>query len=281
MMIAIENENYIVQLDLFGAQISSFKNKKLNIEYMWNANEDYWAYSSPTLFPVIGSSHDNNYHFNGQQTSMPNHGVLRTADFDILKNTKNQAILELVANGDTLKQYPFYFKIVITYTLDNNQLLIEYEIINEGVIDMPFNFGLHPAFNIPLTKDKDFSDYKLVFSSPTKLFGVGPRVNDGLVSEIDLVRNDFKMYPTFIYHNVNSAYLSLTDGKHGVKISLVGFPITAIWTPNTKEAPFICLEPWLGIAKKTDKDLPFEQRDATMNLKANKKRLFTYSISVF
>lgn len=280
-MIAIENKDYIVELNLFGGQIASFRDKKLDIEYMWNADPDYWAYSSPTLFPVIGSSHDNKYHFNGQTTSMPNHGVLRTADFDILKNTKDQAVLELVANSETLKQYPFYFKIVITYTLDFNKLLIEYEVINEGVIDMPFNFGLHPAFNVPLTNDKNFDDYKLVFSSPTKLFGCGPKVNEGLVSEVALHREDFIKHPTFLYHNINSAYLSLTDGIHGVKLSLIGFPITAIWTPNDKEAPFVCVEPWLGLGKKTDKDLSFKTRDAIMNIKANKKRLFTYSITVF
>lgn len=280
-MIAIENKDYIVELKLSGGQIASFKDKKLDIEYMWNADPDYWAYSSPTLFPVIGSSHDNKYHFNGQTTSMPNHGVLRTADFDILKNTKDQAVLELVANSETLKQFPFYFKVVITYTLDFNKLIIEYEVINEGVIDMPFNFGLHPAFNVPLTSDKSFDNYKLAFSSPTKLFGCGPKVNEGLVSEVNLTRDDFLKHPTFLYHNINSAYLSLTDGIHGVKISLVGFPITAIWTPNDKEAPFVCVEPWLGLSKKTDKDLPFKTRDAIMNIKANKKRLFTYSITAF
>lgn len=280
-MIAIENENYIVELNVKGAQIISFKDKKLDIEFMWDANEEYWGYSSPTLFPVIGSSYDNNYHFDGQTTHIPNHGILRHANFTLLRNTKDKAVLEFVSNSETLKQYPFYFKILITFGLQHNKLTIEYEISNEGVIDMPFNFGLHPAFNCPIEKDKKFSDYKIVFSTPTKLLGSGPRVNDGLVSEIALDRKDFKEYGTFIYHNLNSPYIELTDGNHGVKVSTVGFPITCVWTPRDKDAPFICLEPWIGMSKKVEKDLPFEKRDAIMKISPDKKRLLSYTIEVY
>lgn len=253
----------------------------MDIEYMWSADKDYWAYSSPTLFPVIGSSHDNKYHFDGQTTEMKNHGILRTADFELLKNTKKQAVLEFSANSETLKSYPFYFKIKVTFTLDFNKLNVEYKIFNEGVIDMPFNFGLHPAFNCPIEKDKKFSDYFLEFSSPNELYGQGPKVNEGLIERIKLDYKDFEKYPTFIYHNLSSPYVKLTDGKHGVKISTVGFPIFAVWTPEDKQAPFVCLEPWIGRGKQTDKDLDFEERDAIMKIKADHNRVFNYSISVF
>ncbi|HZJ85626.1 MAG TPA: hypothetical protein VFC83_00750 [Erysipelotrichaceae bacterium] len=280
-MIAIENQNYIVELTVDGAQIQSFKDKMLDIEYMWNGDKTHWGYRSPTLFPIIGSSYDGRYHFNGQTTKMENHGILRSAQFLMLKNTKDQATLQFVSNSETLERFPFYFKILITYTLRENELLVEYEIFNEGVIDMPFNFGLHPAFNVPITADKKFEDYKLEFSSPTKLKGSGPRVNEGLISEVDLDFDLFKKYGTIIYHNVNSPYVSLTDGEHGVRISTVGFPIFSVWSPSEKQAPFICLEPWLGLGKKVEKDLPFNKRDAIMKIGPGQKRLFTYSIKVF
>ena len=280
-MIAIENENYIVEINVNGAQIESFKDKKLAIEYIWNADKDYWGYSSPTLFPVIGSSYDNRYHFDGQTTHIDNHGILRKAKFTNLKNTKDQTVMEFVANSETLKQYPFYFRIRLTYTLVKNKLIVEYEIFNEGVIDMPFNFGLHPAFNCPIEADKKFSDYRLEFSSPTVLHGSGPKVNDGLVKKINLDYKQFVKDPTFIYHNVNSPFITLTDGDHGVRVSTVGFPILAFWTPEKIDAPFICIEPWLGMSKKVDKDLPFNKRDAIMNIAPNKKRLLSYTIKVF
>lgn len=280
-MIAIENLNYIVELTVDGAQIQSFKDKMLDIEYMWNGDKTHWPYNSPTLFPIIGSSYDGRYHFNGQTTEMNNHGILRSAQFLMLKNTKDQAVLQFVSNSDTLEKFPFYFKIIITYTLVENKLLVEYEIFNEGVIDMPFNFGLHPAFNVPLTKGRKFEDYKLEFSSPTKLKGSGPMVNKGLISEVDLDFSQFEKYGTMIYHNVTSPYVSLSDGDHGVRVSTVGFPIFSVWSPTPKPAPFICLEPWLGLGKKVEKDLPFNKRDAVMKISPGKKRLLTYSIEVF
>lgn len=280
-MIAIENQDYIVKLNLKGGQIESFHDKKLAIEYMHDSLNFSFPNTNPIFFPIIGSSHDQQYHFNGQKTSMPDNGILKDAVFNLLKNTKEVAVLEFVANSETLKKYPFYFKILLTYKLNYNQLLVEYEIINDGVIDLPFNFGLKNTFNLPLTQDKKFEDYKLIFSSPSRLLGCGLKVNEGLISELALKREDFKKWPSFIYHNINSAYLDLSDGLHGIKLSLVGFPLTTVSALTNPQAKFLSIGLWLGLGKKTKKDLAFKDRDATMNIKPNKTRLITYSITVY
>ena len=33
---------------------------------------------------------------------------------------------------------------------------------------------------------------------------------------------------------------------HGVKISWDGFETLGVWTPDHKNAPFVCIEPWCG-----------------------------------
>lgn len=280
-MIVIENNKYFVKFNLMGGQISRFRDKLLDLEYIYDLIDDDWGYSTPTLFPIIGSSYDQKYHFNGQVTSMKNHGILRDKKFELISHKNNEVLLRLSANQETLKEYPYYFNIDIKYTLEDNKLIVEYEISNEGVIDMPFNFGLHPAFKIPIQKDLKFDDYDVVFSSETKLAGHGPFVNEGLISKIKLDKELFKEFPTWIYHNLSSPKIGLTDGKHGVWVSAVGFPITAIWSKPSKSSKFVCLEPWLGIAKKIEKDLAFKDRDAVMNLKENRKLLLTYTIEVY
>lgn len=277
-MIVIENNQYFVKFNLMGGQIARFRDKLLDLEYIYDSIDNGWGYSTPTLFPIIGSSYDKKYHFNGQVTTMKNHGVLRDVKFDLISHKDNEVVLRFVANNETLKAYPYYFIIEIKYTLEANKLIVEYEINNDGVIDMPFNFGLHPAFNVPIQKDLRFEDYKVIFSAPTKLLGEGPAVNEGLTSEIKLDKTLFDKYPTWIYKNINSPKIGLTDGKHGVWVSTVGFPITAVWSPKTN---FVCLEPWLGVAKKVEQDLAFEKRDSIMNLKANRKLLLTYTIEVY
>ncbi|NLY62524.1 MAG: hypothetical protein GX074_01500 [Erysipelothrix sp.] len=280
-MIVLQNEDFYVKIDLKGGQIARMKHEISGREYIFEADPQYWAYSTPTLFPIIGSSHDKKYHFGKQVTTMENHGFLRQAHFLNTYTYDNEVVLTFSANEETLKQYPFYFKINLSYKLIGNKIKVEYDIINDGVVDMPFNFGLHPAFNLPLSKDKKFEDYKLTFSSAEVLKGHGPMVNAGLVKEIPLSYDLFEEYPTWVYHNVSSAKVGYSDGEHGVNVSVVGFPIVAVWTNAAKQAPFICIEPWLGVGHKTDKDLEFEQRDAVMNIKPETSFKVSYTIEVF
>lgn len=280
-MIVLQNNDYYVKLDLDGGQITRFRGEVKEIEYIHDGNPEYWGYSSPTLFPIIGSSYDKKYHFNGHTTEMENHGILRNARFTLKSHIGNTVTLRFESDEETFSKFPYYFAIEIEYTLINNKLIVEYTISNEGVIEMPFNFGLHPAFTCPLTPDKQFEDYKLTFSSPTHLKGDGPMVNEGLVSEIPLTYEAFEQFPTWMYHNVGSAEVGITDGEHGVNVSVVGYPVVAVWTNAEAKSPFICIEPWLGVSRKVDKDLRFEDRDAVMSLEANKSLTLTYTITVF
>lgn len=280
-MIVLQNRDYFVKLDLEGGQITRFKSEVSDIEYIFNKDDRYWNYSTPTLFPVIGSSYDKKYHFSGQTTEMANHGILRNAKFTLISHIDNEVIMRFKTTEESFKAYPFYYIIDIKYTLVDNKLVVEYKIKNDGVIKMPFNFGLHPAFTVPLLKDESFEDYKITFSTPTKLHGSGPKVNEGLVSEIPLSYEAFEEYPTWLYNNVNVHTVGYTNGKHGVNVSVVGFPVLGIWTNYEAKAPFICIEPWLGVSKKVEKDLDFEERDAIMSIDPNKELTLTYTISVF
>ncbi len=280
-MIILQNNDYFVKIELKGGQISRFKDEHKNIEYIFHGDTNYWDYTTPTLFPVIGKSYDGKYHIDNKVYEMKRHGILRDVNFNCIKNIDNTVVMRFEANEETLKQYPYYFTIDIIYTLIENKLKIEYEITNDGVVDMPFNFGLHPAFSVPLVEGKKFTDYSINFSSPTKLYGNGPMVDQGLVSEIPLTYEAFEKYPTWIYHNVNSATVGISDGVNGVDVSVVGYPIVAIWTNAESEAPFVCIEPWLGIPKRVEKDLDFKERDAKMTLSPNKKLILTYTIEVY
>lgn len=280
-MIILANSDYYVKINVEGGQISRFKSETTDIEYIFNADPYHWSYSSPILFPIVGNSYDNKYHFNNEVYEMPKHGILRDMKFYCARNDGKTAVMRFEANEQTLKQYPFYFTVEISYTLIKNKLVVEYEIYNDGVNPMPFNFGVQPAFSCPLEKGKDFSDYAFTFSSPSRLRGIGPKVNDGLVSKIPLTYKDFKDNQTWVYHNVEAEQVGFSDGEHGVNVSVVGFPITSVWTNKVSEAPFICIEPSLGRARDVEKDIEFIERDGVMLLPANKKFLLTYTIEVF
>ena len=49
----LENNFLRVEIDKLGAEIKSIKNK-LNIEYLWQGNPEFWKRQSPILFPIVG-----------------------------------------------------------------------------------------------------------------------------------------------------------------------------------------------------------------------------------
>ena len=80
---------------------------------------------------------------------------------------------------------------------------------------------------------------------------------------------------------MKSPYLTLSGPKkHGVRISITGYPYLAIWTAK-KDAPFICLEPWYGHADFSKVEEDFYHREGTMLLSTGKIFTTSYTIQVF
>ena len=51
----------------------------------------------------------------------------------------------------------------IAYSLEGKTLHIDYTIKNTSKEDMPYSFGLHPAFRVPQYKNEKFEDYSIDF----------------------------------------------------------------------------------------------------------------------
>ena len=54
-----------------------------------------------------------------------------------------------------------------------------------------------------------------------------------------------------------------------------------IWTPYGKDAPFVCLEPWWGIADTVDADGIINHKYAINNLAPAQTFTGSYSLSFF
>ena len=59
---------------------------------------------------------------------------------------------------DVVRQYPFPFKIEITYTLKDAVLTMEIAIKNTGDRNMPMGFGIHPYFSVALGTEANASE---------------------------------------------------------------------------------------------------------------------------
>ena len=117
-------------------------------------NENPFIVGSPMLFPA-NRTYNGKFEFQGKQYYLPVndslnvanlHGMLYSVCFDMMEFSSDKIVLYYQNNGEI---YPFKFKIIVEYSLDNEGLEQIYRIENIGDIDMPFTFALHTTFIEP------------------------------------------------------------------------------------------------------------------------------------
>lgn len=270
----MKNSYAQVTVDEHASEIHSFCDLDTDNEYMWQGDPKFWSGRNPTLFPMVGSTWDKKLHINGKEYETGNHGFTRHSYFTCIEHTDERIVMELKDSEETLKEYPFHFTMHITYELKEKTLSVKYEITNDNDEVMPFNFGLHPAFNCPCDGG-DFADYYIELNeSETSDFHETQIQN---CSRIELYRP--LLEKTIILQDPKSTTATLTNGKHGVTVGFKGYKWLAFWTkPN---APFICIEPWHSHADFGEVKVPFEQREGTLSLDPHKTFETSYTITIF
>lgn len=258
------------------AEIHSFKLNNSECEYMWQGDAKYWAGRNPILFPQVGNTYDKVQRINGKEYHMGNHGLARHAKFTCLNHNGNKVSLVFESDAATKELYPFDFALYVEYTLEGSRLSIDYRIENKSSEEMPFGFGLHPAFNCPIDKGEDFSDYWIAFSAQEDQMAI---TTDCLIdNKLPLTRNLFNVFPTVIYKGLNSSNVRLTNGKHTVEVGVANYPYLAFWSPS--DAPFVCIEPWYSHGDFTKVDKDFSQREGMITLNPGESFYATYYIEI-
>ncbi|MDP3304882.1 MAG: aldose 1-epimerase family protein [Erysipelotrichaceae bacterium] len=275
----LENEYLIATFVAKGAQMSRLISKVTNLEYIWQADSRFWGYHNPTLFPIVGSAFNHTLLIDDVEYKMKQHGFARNFHFECVDSDDLGCTFRLSDNEETLKQYPFRFTLLIRYTLVGKRILIDYRIENKSDRTIPFQFGLHPAFNVPMNVKKTLDDYRIEFHPPCDLKFYGEDLFIKSTSSIPLSDAMFEERPTWLFEDVVAPYVSLSDGDNGVKVSCVGYRWLALWKPLG--APFICIEPWHGHGDFIKNSLPFEQREGTILLPIGKHWITSYTIEPF
>lgn len=269
-----------------GAELCSLKTNHNNKEYIWQADPEYWGKHSPLLFPIVGCLKDNHFTFEGKQYELPRHGFARDYDFDsIAGNTDNQLKYLFRSNEKTLKMFPFEFELLITYQLTEQSVDISYEVRNKGDKTMYFSIGAHPAFNCPISEGGQTLEFEEavtleshIINPENGLIEKGKRAilkdQKELLLQYDLFKQDALI---FDLHTINNVTIKNGHTDERVKVSFEGFPYLGIWTP---QAPFICIEPWYGIADSEDFTGTIEQKRGIVELEQGKNFNCSYRIEI-
>lgn len=281
MIVTISNAILSVTINTFGAElISLVKNNK---NYIWQVDETYWNKTSPILFPIVGRLKNDSYTFNGKTYQLPRHGFARNMEFSFDKKSNSQVIFELNESEETKINYPFDFKLLVAYTLLDNELVIEYFVRNQSDEVLPFSIGAHPAFAI---SDK-FENYSLQFNNEDT-FETHHLENEsfnGKTTLVEMEKNSISLnYALFekdalVFKQLKSNEVVLKNKENAIlKVNYDHFPYLGIWTKQN--APFICIEPWCGLADSSNHNGNFEEKEGINYLSAGEDFLRAMRIEI-
>jgi galactose mutarotase-like enzyme len=255
-MIILENDELTVGFVTKGAELRSIKSKKTGTEYMWKGDPAYWGKFSPVLFPIVGGLKDDTYIYDNKEYHLPRHGFARDHEFEFQQISSGEVLFTLSHSDETLKVYPFEFTLGLRYKLSGAALACSYEVLNSGKTDLLFSVGGHPAFAAPLASGTDYEQVFIGFDNDESI--TYHKIEDNLISDqtetIHLEQNQLTLKHSLFYDDAlvfkglksNTLSLGNTENEHGLDFHFKDFPFFGIWA--AKDADFVCLEPWCGIA---------------------------------
>lgn len=281
----IESATHKASFLLKGAELCSLIDKKTGTEFIWQANPAVWARHAPVLFPIVGKLNNDNYRFEGKEYHLPQHGFARDQQFEVVEVYTDTLRFMLTHTPELNNQYPFAFKLFITFELKENTLLTQYEVYNPGIENTYFSVGAHPGFQLPKSGlDNYIISLAGIEIPPRKLLSQGLFNHQTEVlpfnqNQINLDSNSFAK-DAWVFELQNHYSLSIKD-KHSpwqVSMEVENMPYLGIWTKFPCE-DFVCLEPWAGLADDVDFNGPLEDKKGIQCLGPGSSLKFSFKTS--
>ncbi|MER9139508.1 aldose 1-epimerase family protein [Mesorhizobium sp. M0830] len=267
-----------------GAELVSLRDAD-GTEFLWQAGPE-WRRHSPVLFPIVGRLKGDQLRHRGRTYPMTQHGFARDKPFAWAQRRPGSCTLVLTDDADTRAHYPFAFRLAVTYTLDRRQLGVTFDITNTGDEPLPASIGAHPAFNWPLLPELAKTDYQLAFAedegAPIR------RLKDGLLlptpqptpvegNILKLSERLFDEDAVILDRPASTSVRYASERGPAIEMSWQGVQELGIWS-KPSGAPFLCIEPWHGIASPVDFDGDFVDKPGLMRVAPGGKRVLSYQI---
>ena len=193
----------------------------------------------PFLFPIFGRLKEGRFSWKGREYPMEIHGFAHTSVWRAEQQCSDKLVLSLEHNAQTWSQYPFAFRMELTFQVREGSLIIHPSLRNQGQEPMPFQYGFHPYFLTPDPESVRVETHANFFmdgqSEQPRPFGQG---QGGIV----LAEGAGEAGGAFLGVEGPSV-VDLGDRK--VTISQNGdYPTLILWTQAGKT--FLCVEPICG-----------------------------------
>ena len=262
MIYTLENNNYSLTVDSFGAELKSAKYN--NDEYLHIGDEVYWKRSSPVLFPIVGKLKDNKYIYKSKTYTLSQHGFARESEFKLESKSASKLSFILEEITESLNHYPFKFRLEITYVLYENYFELLYKVTSSE--DIYFSLGTHPAFKLHASIDDSFIEFEKkeltdLYCLDKNSGCINSKIDKFLASTILDLNKDIFKDDALIFKNLNSKSVSLKNTKNEKKVNVTynNFKNLGLWAPV--DALFVCIEPWCGIADDINTNHELKDKD--------------------
>ena len=270
------------EISATGAELVRLQDRT-GAELLWNGDPAFWNGRSPLLFPVVGEVKNNRLNVAGKAYEIGRHGFARTSTFALHRSDAASCTWRLESGEATRRQYPFEFRLDVTYRIEDATLHMEAEVTNTSAEVMPASFGFHPALRWPLPYGLPRGAHEIVFekNEPTPI----RRPIDGLLSAAQFptpvrdrhlaLHDDLFEEGALVWDTLASR--SLVYGE-AIRVDFPRMPHLGIWMKPG--AGYVCIEPWQGHASPEGFDGELAEKPGVVAIAPGATETFGMSISV-
>lgn len=287
-MYILENENLIIESKSSGAELTRIYSKKYNKEILWDGDKKYWGRQSPILFPIVGRLKENKTLIKDKIYNINQHGFARDMDFDLISIDKKSITYKLTSDEKSREIYPYNFNLFISYTIIDEKVKITWKVENIDSQEIYFSIGGHPAFNI--SSPENLIDYYIEFKcrkNVNKINLEGPYYGEiEKIESLPILELNSSIFENdaIIYTNIDEISLKSSKEEFYINVNIKDFPLVGIWTPYYKDtkstAPFICIEPWYGLADSVDSNKIYKNKKYINKLNIGENFEVSYDIEI-
>ncbi|MBO3761148.1 aldose 1-epimerase family protein [Ciceribacter sp. L1K22] len=283
--IRIANDSLTVEVASLGAEMQSLKSAD-GRDWLWDGEATWWSGRSPILFPIVGKAPDDTLLIAGKPYPMKQHGFARRSEFVVVNSGEDFCRHQLTATDETRAVYPFDFLLELEHRVAAKTLTVTATVRNTGASSMPFGIGFHPAFLWPLPGAAGKTHTVALDNSAEPDL---VRLENGLVSpdrhpspfrqgKLVLDPSQFDADAMIFPEGAGTGLTYSASGGPSLRFRFDNLPNLALW--QKPGAPFICIEPWHGMAAHADGTAELVERPYTVALAAGEEMRFGFSVEI-
>lgn len=284
--VEIESDALVVTVCDHGAEMQRIRTRDDGAEWLWNGDADWWTGRAPLLFPIVGQAPGDEIALDGRTWPMPKHGFARRSTFRRVSALADRVTHELTDSMDTMASFPRAFRLRVTHLVQGATLTCRAEVTNTGLRAMPFGFGFHPAFRWPLPGAQGRPHHLALQNGGEPALA---RLQDGLLrpdrlpspfvqGRLDLDPALFEEDAMIFPEGAGEALTFAAEGGPTLRFTFENAPNLGIW--QKPGAPFLCIEPWHGMAATVGAGPEMTDRPGTIALDPGETSAIAYSVAI-